>query len=130
MMKEPRMKVPASTDFWVVFCRDESNGRTDSPLCVVPLVFFPRLGLSLFDVPLCFLFQSPVSVFSVVSVFHSSFPCSWVSPFAPFLLCFMPLFFVALDFCPLIFRSNSPGSVSSPLGFCLSPICMDYLWLL
>nr|TKR66329.1 hypothetical protein D5086_0000312490 [Populus alba] len=58
MTKEPRMKVSTSTDFWVVFCRDENNGRIDSPLCVVPLLFFPRLGLASVFLPLLWISSS------------------------------------------------------------------------
>ena len=88
MMKEPRKKMPASvdTDFWVVFCRDESNGRTDSPLCVVPLLFFPRLGLFFVRRPLCFFFFCLVRalswVFVLCAVFFLFF-CVFSSPSFP-----------------------------------------------
>jgi len=93
IMKEPRTKVPASvdTDFWVVFCRDESNGRTNYPLCVVPQLFFCFNSYSAFSCFLVFflwvLLQFSLLVlyfFPPGSVFLLSFsaPCSgFSSPF-------------------------------------------------
>jgi len=87
IMKEPRTKVPASadTDFWVVFCRDESNGRTNYPLCVVPLLFFCFNSCSAFPCFLVFFFGFCSSSFLWFCIFPPWFcffrlGLAWVFP--------------------------------------------------
>ncbi|KAJ6990356.1 hypothetical protein NC653_018795 [Populus alba x Populus x berolinensis] len=111
-MKEPRMKVPASvdTDFWVVFCKDESNGRTNSPLCVVPLLFFPRLVLF-------FVIRSPLFFFLVT--FFCFFSGIRLPLVVPLLLGFSPLLFLIVFYAPVFHSSGFPSS-----------LCESFLWLL
>jgi len=101
--------VPAyvDTDFvLVVFCRDESNGRTDSPLCVI--VFYALFCSGCFSVLALFLvfFSVPPLFFLTVYYFFL-----WV--FALFLLWFCFRLSV-LDFHP----QNPPVFFS---GFQCSP---------